>query len=334
MPTVEIDIAAIKHNIAYIKSKTNTKFCAVVKADAYGHGLVGTATRIEKDVDFFAVATYNEAVELAMAAIKKKILILGNDLCDALYPNNIIPVVTSVKDIEFLRGKAKEISIAVNTGMNRIGCLPEQLPHIIGKALEFGFKIHGIFTHLFNEHDLKNCYSQLNDFLYCTLPYRELINCFHVCASNCLVLPEIFHLDAVRAGLAMYGYGYDGVIPAMRVFADIVQINNVPTGAHIGYGDYTTDKPIKTATLRVGYGDGFRRIDGAAVSVNGTKCPIVGNICMDMCIADVTSVPCNVGDRAYILGDKMTMNDLTRQYNTISHEVLTMFGARFKRIYV
>ena len=335
MLTVEVDIAAVRHNIIYIKNKIHTAFCAVVKADAYGHGIEKTSALIEDYVDCFAVATADEALKLSAVGIRKNILILGceNEIQSAL-PDNVIPTLCSASQVKAIEGKARAVSIAVNTGMNRIGCRPEELRSVVLEALNCGLGIRGIFTHFYNENDKIACANQFSEFLSCTRPLRESVKCIHCCASNCLVLPEVYHLDMVRVGLAMYGYGYDGVKPAMKIYTIVVQINYVQAGERVGYGDYVAKNDMRLATIRVGYGDGFRRTDNVFVSINGKRCNIVGRICMDMCMADVTGVVCNIGDRAYVLGNGIEMEDICKIHNTISHEVLTMINGRAERSYI
>lgn len=333
MPTVEVDVNALKDNISYIKNKIGKCLCAVVKANAYGHGLTGVAQCIENDVDLFAVATVNEAETLVQAGIVKDIIVLGNQRYVHKLAANIIPTVCNEINVHDLFGLTNRISIAVNTGMNRIGCEPNKLKDIFFAAKNSGMEICGIFTHLYNETDIESCKAQLSRFNESIKPFIGQTK-LHCCASNCLLLPDNFYFDTVRVGLAMYGYGYENLKPVMKVYAPIIQINEIKRGEHIGYGTFTATSDMTIATVRLGYGDGFRRIDNAYLSVNGTVCKVVGNICMDICMTDVTSVDCKVGDRAYFLGENITMSDLCNRYNTISHEVLTMINERAKRVYV
>jgi alanine racemase len=335
MLTVEVDIAAVRQNIGFIRNKVHTGFCAVVKADAYGHGIEGISAFIEDYVDCFAVATAEEALKLSAVGIRKDILILGceNEIRHCL-PENVIPTLCSAPQAEEVKGKAVAVSIAVNTGMNRLGCRPDETRSVFLAALNCGLNVRGIFTHFYNESDKTACADQFSEFLSCALPLRESVRYLHCCASNCLIMPEVYHLDMVRVGLAMYGYGYEGVKPAMNIYTAVIQITSIKAGERIGYGDCAAKNDMRLATLRVGYGDGFRRIDNAFVSINGKKCDIVGRICMDMCMADVTNVVCKVGDRAYILGNGIKMEDICKIHNTISHEVLTMINERAERIYV
>lgn len=334
MLTAEIDLETIKNNVLFIKKKVKTGIYAVVKADAYGHGSVLVAKYIANIVDGFAVATDFEALELAECGIKKPILILGIELSGNKLPANIIPTVASVGGVGRIKGIAERVHVAINTGMNRLGCYPGDLYRIMSAASDCGIKVCGAFTHFYNERDKLACSEQFDEFLSCVLPVRNQIKNLHCCASNCLVLPEVYRLDAVRPGLAMYGYGYDGVRPAMKIYSSVVQINEVQKGEHIGYGDFIADKNMRIAAIRLGYGDGFWRRNGHKLIVNGKYCPVVGKVCMDVCMVDVSDIQCKIGDRAFVLTGNLQMNDICVTHNTISHEVLTMISRRIKREYV
>lgn len=334
MLTAEIDLSVIKSNVATIKRRVKTEYYAVVKADAYGHGAVAVAKAIQSIVEGFAVATDVEAMELVENGIKRPILILGTGIALRKLSKNVIPSVADVEQIERLKGVSDCVHVAVNTGMNRYGCKPEDFGKLIMSADNSGIKVAGAFTHFYREIDKNDCAEQFDKFLSCVLPFRERIRRLHCCASNCLILPEVYHLDAVRVGLAMYGWGYDDVQPAMKIFTEITQINYVNKGEHIGYGDYVAEKDMRVATVRLGYGDGFWRRSEHELVVNGRYCPVVGSVCMDACMIDVSEVRCKIGDRAYILSDNEQMKRICVRHNTISHEVLTMISRRIKRKYV
>ena len=334
MLTVRVDLSKIKYNISYIKSATNTEFCAVVKANAYGHGLCEFSKAVEEDVDCFAVATEYEALKLVKSGITKKILVFNYGYSNETMPKNVIPSVFSVEGVEALKGKVSEVSIAVNTGMNRFGVSPDNFDKVFESALKHGLSVHGAYTHFFNESDDSSCKRQFMEFKRAISCIKDSGIKFHCCASNCLVLPREYYLDMVRVGLAMYGYGYRGVVPAMDIYTDIIWTGNVSAGEHIGYGDFVAPKKMKIASVRVGYGDGFRRIKNHYVSVDGVLCPVMGNVCMDVCIIDVSDINCKVGQRVCILGENIDFDDVCVTHSTISHEVLTMINERAERIYV
>lgn len=334
MLTAEIDLGAIKDNALYIKKRVKTEVYAVVKADAYGHGAVRVAKHIENVVDGFAVATDFEALELTGANIKKPILILETELSGIKLPKNVIASVATPEQIRAVKNVANGVHIAVNSGMNRLGCKPSEIIELLKVADGYGVSVVGAFTHFYDEHNSESCAEQFDEFLSGVLSLRNRIRRLHCCASNCLILPEVYRLDVVRPGLALYGYGYDGVKPAMKIYSHIVQINDVNVGEHVGYGNYTADKPMRIATVRLGYGDGFWRRNGHKLLVNGKYCRLVGLVCMDACMIDVSEVDCKPGDKAYVLANGEQMNDICITHNTISHEVLTMISRRVKRNYV
>lgn len=334
MLTAEINLETIKNNISFIKQRVETDVYAVVKADAYGHGAVPVAQYIANVVDGFAVATDFGALELVESGVKKPILILEPELSGTKLPGNVVPSVSNIDDVRRIKGVARGAHIAINTGMNRFGCDPRDLHRIMDVARDCELEVYGAFTHFYNERDKLACAEQFDKFLSCVLPIRDRIKKLHCCASNCLILPEVYRLDAVRPGLAMYGYGYDGVRPAMTIYSNVLQINDVQKGEHIGYGDFAADKNMRIATIRLGYGDGFWRRNGHRLIVNGQYCPVVGKVCMDACMIDVSDVRCKVGDKAFILADNAQMNDICVTHNTILHEVLTMISRRIKRKHV
>lgn len=334
MLTVRVDLSAIIHNIRFIRSVTDTDFCAVVKSNAYGHGLCEVAKAVFDYVDCFAVATREEALNLVKSGIEKKILVFNYDFNGEKLPQNVIPSISSVEEAEALKGKAFEVSVAVNTGMNRFGVSACDFINVFSAAEKQGLHIHGAYTHFFNESDEISCKKQFEMFIDAVSPIKDSGIKLHCCASNCLVLPHEYFLDMVRSGLAMYGYGYKGVVPATEIYTDVIWTGKVSAGDHIGYGDFIAEKNMEIASLRVGYGDGFRRIKNHFVSVNGVRCPVLGNVCMDVCVIDVTGLDCKVGQRAYILGKNVDIDGICVTHSTISHEVLTMINERAERVYV
>lgn len=327
MLAVEVDIGLIKSNIEFIKSVYKKSICAVVKADAYGHGMQRLAKAISDDVYAFAVATVDEALRLVAGGILKKIYVLGAEIIDESLPYNVIPTVCSRDGIERLNGKCRCVSIKVNTGMNRLGCCPTEVKGLYDLAEANGLSVDGIYTHLYNAIDSSAVAIQYDRFMSATQEISK--PCIkHFAASSCIFLSDKYHFDMARIGLAMYGYGHEKLVPAMKIKTNVVQITNVSCGEHIGYGDVIAQKSIKIATLRLGYGDGIRRTGRLCFVINGKACYSIGNMCMDMCMVDATGVSCNVGDVA-----ELSIRELMAEYNIIEYEALTMLNSRAKRIY-
>lgn len=317
-----INLENVLHNVNSIKERTNSEICAVVKADAYSHGAVKVARAIEDKVRCFAVATYSEAVELLNGGVRKEIIILGSDGCNN--EKNIIPSVVSEYDV-IKKRKYLRYNVAVNTGMNRLGVT---LDGSVFSYLEKN-KVFSIFSHVYSQNSLK---SQTDLFKKFTTKYNFGLT--HLYSSSYIFSKEQF--DMVRPGLALYGYGYNFLRPAMVAYAEIVWTSNLKKGEHVGYGDFVLKKDSKIATLKVGYRDGFSRLkenEKREVVINGKRCSIVGQICMDMCMVDVTHVQVKVGDFAYLFSSDLNIDCVSSMRNTISYEILSTIHHREDAIY-
>lgn len=331
---------ALLHNIEVIKSKTKSRIYAVVKANAYGHGLAVT-TFMQPYVDGFCVATPKEAQQLAELAIYKPILILGAFEKEfAFLPyENVIYTVESLSDVMAVAAHSNKLKffIKVNTGMNRLGCNEQEFEKIMNYVRHNSLNCEGAYTHFRNaDTDYESAAIQYTEFKRILSGYN--LKYTHCCASSALYLKEQYHEDIARVGLSVYGYNpnLDGLTPVMKVCTPILQIRNVNKGDNIGYGSYKADKDCRIAVVRGGYGDGYRRknIEKRRVSVNGKICEIAGQICMDMCMVDISDVNAKVGDDVYLLGEGISAYELAKNYSTIVYEVLTSFNDRVERVYV
>lgn len=293
---------------------------------------------LQADVDGFCVATADEATELCRLAVYKPILIMGaidyerSVVCNS----NVIYTVCSEKDIEFLAkcDRRKQFYIKVNTGMNRLGCDPKKIPKILASAHRNGMSSLGVYTHFFCPEDRTLSFEQYRLF---DTARAYAAGASHCCASNFTMMPQCRHGDVVRVGLSLYGYGLPrlNLKPAMSVCAPIVEIRFLLSGSYVGYGGQAITEPKRIAVLRAGYGDGYRRTAGKKryVSVGGKRCPVIGNICMDMCMIDLSDAEAKIGDYAYLLGEGVSAEELAEEYGTVVHEVLTSFNDRVERIY-
>lgn len=331
-----VSLSRLRGNIRKIRSIIKSRFCAVVKAEAYGHGF-GVVPYIQPIVDCFAVANVDEGIRLVEMGIYKPILVLSGDSAYGygrfkLYPANIVPSVSSVKAAELVVSKNRAFSVAINTGMNRLGANAEELDRIKRFCYDRGVKPWSVYSHIYN-----GCFS-----------FREQKSLFerytcdsffqgnrHLFSSNVLDMPCYNSAyDMVRMGIAMYGYSsYTSL--AMLARAEILKISTVSYGEHIGYGDFIADGNLKVATVGCGYADGFRRSNKPLyMTVRGKRCRVLGQPCMDMTMIDVTNVDCREGEFAYIIKDKSDAQYLADAYGTIIYEVLTSFNGRAERIYV
>ncbi len=371
----EIDLDCIAHNVKEIKKllKPETRLMGVVKADAYGHGVMETAkTILESGADCLAVAFIDEAVQLRSSGITVPILILGNsaeDSIDDLLEYDITPAVFTEGFARVLSkratelGKCAKIHIKVDTGMHRIGFLygsnPDENKNTIKKITQISqlpnVEVEGIFSHLStsDEEDTDYTYQQYNRFLELVAALDEnnvKIPIRHIANSAALVrFPEL-QLDMVRAGVIMYGmypscdvnYGSLSLKPAMKFKTRVINVKQVDEGAGISYGRrYITDSTQRIATIAVGYADGYSRVlsGKAQVIVDGVKVEQLGRICMDQCMINATMVNnINIGDEVTLFGESggvsIPIEDVADKMGTINYEIACIVGKRIPRIYI
>lgn len=361
----EIDLSAIEHNFNELSKRINpdTKKCAVIKADAYGHGAVEVAKRLENKADYFAVAAIEEALELRENGITAPVLILAYthpELYGELIENDITAAIYSYEDACLLNEKAKtlgkkaKVHIAVDTGMSRIGFdTSDNSAEEIKKITELSnIFTEGIFSHFAKAdfEDKSHAKEQekfFDAFLHklslkgMDIPIKHLFN-------SAAILSFENKYDMVRMGVALYGispfdYPADniGLIPAMTVKTHIIHLHTVEEGTGVGYGHLYVAKEKRTiATLSIGYADGLkRRLSGIGyVLIGGKKAPITGRVCMDLVMVDVTGIEnINIGDQAVIIGksgnEEISAEEYGRMYGSFAYEVLSTFMPRVKKIY-
>ena len=365
----KIDLGAVRNNFLAMKEKLRdgTKIIAVVKADGYGHGAVPIA-RMAEPWDFiwgFAAATVEEAVELRLAGIKKPILILGcvfEEDYEKLTAYGIRPTVFQLSAARELSktavrtGTSLPVHLAVDTGMSRIGFADteESVKEIEEMAKLPGLVLEGIFTHFAraDEKDKSDAVSQLNRYLRFISLLQEagisipLRHCFN--SAGILEMPEA-NMDAVRAGISMYGiYPSDEMDrnrirlePAMELKSHIVYIKEVPAGVPVSYGGtFVTDRPTRIATIPVGYADGYPRSlsSRGCVLIRGKRAPILGRICMDQFMADVTDIPAEELDEVTLMGrdgeEFLSVDELGALSGRFPYEFVCDVSKRVPRIYV
>lgn len=364
-----INLDAIRSNISRIKSKLrkDTKLMVIVKADAYGHGAVAVSKALENDLaDAFGVAIIEEAIELRKAGITKPILILGytpEEQFDLVVSYDVIQTVYQYEMAENLsneaikQGKTAKIHIKVDTGMSRLGfCDSADSVNVIRKisALK-GIKIEGIFSHFAaaDEKDKSSAKEQINRFdeFYILLehegihiPIRHLSN-----SAGVIEFPEAEY-EMVRCGILTYGIypseyvNHDniGLIPAMELKSHVINIKEVPAGTGISYGlTYITGRKTKVATIPVGYADGYSRnlSNIGKVIIRGRYAPIIGRICMDYFMVDVTDIEdVRQGDTVTLLGRdgdcEISVETLADWSHSFPYELVCTVGKRIPRIYL
>jgi alanine racemase len=364
----EIDLSAIAANVALAcrLAGSHTSVMAVVKADAYGHGAVPVAkTALDSGATWLGVATPEEAAPLRAAGIVSRILVLGpiaSEQTDLVLAQDLDQCVSDPAQAEVLnqaaraQGQVVAIHLKVDTGMGRVGLRPREVRQAGEKIRSLScVRLVGLMTHFADAEaeDPGFAREQLARFAEAAraiaaaglaAPIRHAAN-----SAGLLLLPEA-GLDLVRPGIMLYGYHPRGqrggseplLRPAMRLRTEISQIHDVPRGESVSYGrTFVAPHDLRVATLPVGYADGIGRLlsNRGSVLVRGQRVSIIGRVCMDMTMIDVTSVPdARVGDEAVLIGRQgsaeISADEVAEAQGTISYEVLCRIGPRVPRLYL
>lgn len=364
----KIDLDAIKSNIIQMKKHLaeGCQIMAVVKTDGYGHGAIEIARETESMVAGFATATADEAMALRIQGIRKPILILGHvhkSLFETIIRNQISMNLYTLKDAKELSQTAEKLSMEayvhfkLDTGMSRLGVRDEgeALAMIKEIAALPNLAIQGLFTHFTSsdEKDKTKTKMQLKRFLSFAEKVKEagitipLLHCSN--SAGIIDVPEA-GFDMVRAGISLYGLYPSGEVdkerirltPALELKSHIVYVKEVEEGCGISYGStYITARKTKVATIPAGYGDGYPRAlsNVGCVLIRGQRAPILGRICMDQFMADVTDIPgAQEGDTATLIGadgeDCITVEELAAAVgNTFNYEIVCDLGKRIPRVF-
>lgn len=366
---MEVNLDNLVHNLNQIKKHLtpSSTLMGVVKGDGYGHGAVEIArVLVEEGVQRLAVAVLDEAIQLRKSGIEVPVLVLGYtppELYPQLFEHKVTPTIYSYEDAQCISqiareyGKEIKIHIKLDTGMGRIGFIPgEESLEAVSKIYKLhGIIVEGIFTHFSaaDERDKSYTYMQFEK-------YMEFINKLesrgikipikHVSNSAATIDLSEMHLDMVRTGIALYGlYPSEEVNkekvqlkPLASLKARISHVKTIPPGASVGYGRrFVAPRETVIATLPIGYADGYTRMlsGKAQVLVRGCRAPVVGNICMDQCMVDVTDIEgVRVGEEVVLIGSQggssISFEELAGLLGTINYEVVTMIGKRVPRVYI
>ena len=363
----EINLSNLEYNIKQIKERVgNKEIIGVVKADGYGHGSCAVSrVLLENGVSTLAVATLQEAITLRENGFTCPIIMLGITpimYADTLLQYQITPVVSSFENAAAISaaaaavGQTIEIYTAVDTGMGRIGVLPDEqgAEEILKISKLSNIKIKGLFSHFAtaDEKDKTYAHNQISKYenFYqilsdsgISIPIRTFAN-----SAAIMEIPTA-HYDTVRPGIILYGCYPSAEVeresfslkPVMSVKANIVHLKKVPTGFSVSYGrKFTTSRESLIATLALGYADGYPRfLSGKGrVIVNGVYAPLAGNICMDQCMVDVTDVPgVKLGDEVVLMGSQggltILADEIAEKTGTINYEIVCAFGQRLPKVY-
>lgn len=358
--TLEIDLDAMVANLNHYRSmmQPTVKTVCMVKAFAYGAGFYEIAKTLQDHrVDYLAVAVADEGEQLRKAGITANILVMNPEMTafKTLFDNHLEPEIYSFALLDAMIHACEHegyvnypVHIKIDTGMSRLGFAPDEMPKLIERLNRQKAVIpRSVFSHLAGSdstgldtftHLQAARFQQAADTLQAAFPHKILR---HLCNSAGIERFPEYHHDMVRLGLGLYGISPVGdrlLHPISTLKSTILQIHEVPESETVGYsrrGQLT--RPSRIASLPIGYADGLNRRLGNGRGyciVNGRPAPYVGNICMDVCMIDVTDIPCHEGDSVEIFGPNLPVTQLAQWLDTIPYEVLTGISTRVRRIYM
>ena len=357
---LEVNLSALVDNVRYFRSlmSPTTRLTCMVKAFAYGAGSVDVSKALQQSnlVDYLAVAVADEGVELRKAGITLPIIIMDPEVAalDLIIENNLQPNIYSFQVLDDIIHAAEAkgleslpVHIKIDSGMHRLGFYKEDIPALIARLQgQKAVRVASIFSHLAGSdeaqfdaftHEQAEYFSECANSLIASLPYRPLL---HICNTAGIERFPEYHLDMCRLGIGLYGFSFLPTTQLRNVCTlktTILSIKTVEAGKTIGYGRHTTlTEPRQIAVIPIGYADGFdRRFSnyGGEVLVRGKRCPVVGNVCMDQAMIDVTGTDAQPGDYAIVFGDQLPIQELADKLQTIPYEVLTSISRRVQRVY-
>ena len=367
-----VNLSALTDNVRSFRRllRPETRLMCMVKAFAYGAGSVEVSKALQAAkaadgqalVDYLAVAVADEGVELRKAGITLPIVVMDPEVSamDAIIENNLEPNIYSMQSLENIiqavEAKGLDhypIHIKIDSGMHRLGFYREEMEALAARlSTQQAVRVRSIFSHLagsdeaqfddFTRQQAKYfsaCVEDVQCTMYDVRGTKEEMILKHICNTAGIERFPEYHFDMCRIGIGMYGISFAGT-PLRNVCTlrtTILSIKTVQAGETIGYGRHTTlTEPRTIAVIPIGYADGFdRRLSNYAgeVIVRGHKCPVVGNICMDQAMIDITGTDAQVGDNVDIFGDKLPLQHLADQLGTIPYEILTSVSRRVQRVY-
>lgn len=357
---LEVNLSALVNNVRYFRSllQPKTKLTCMVKAFGYGAGSVEVSRALQDSglVDYLAVAVADEGVELRRAGITLPIIIMDPEVAalDLILENNLQPNIYSFQVLDNIIAAAEskglegvQVHIKIDSGMHRLGFYQEDMSQLAARLNgQKAVQVASIFSHLAGSdeaqfdaftHEQATYFRECANSLIASLPYRPLL---HICNTAGIERFPEYHFDMCRLGIGMYGFSFLSPYNLKNVCTlktTILSIKTVNSGETIGYGRHTTlSEPRQIAVIPIGYADGFdRRFSNYAgeVVIRGKRCPVVGNVCMDQAMIDITGTDAQVGDIAEIFGDRLPIAELANKLGTIPYEVLTSISHRVQRVY-
>ena len=353
----EVDLSALRHNLAIARELSNQQVMAVVKASAYGHGLEAVASALEQEeVAFFGVANVGEARRLSKTGIRTPIYLLGGTFPaerEEVVAHHWLPCLNTMEEARHFdelarnRDTVVEAHLTVDTGMGRGGFLPADAPAALEaiRALP-GIKVSGLGSHLPSaDEDIEFTRSQFKTFdsLIESLPGRDELQHVHLANSAGLLGYQSRTTTLVRPGLLLYGVSPlnehgPALRPVMTLKSRVAVIRDLPPGHGISYGrTFVTTRPTRVATIGIGYGDGYPRTlsnHSPEVFIRGHRAPLLGRVTMDQVMADLTDHPgCSPGDEVELFGPNIPVEEIARKAGSIPWEVFTGITPRVQRVY-
>lgn len=330
---VEIDLKRIEKNVLATRRLVGVPVMLMVKADAYGHGLVKVAKRAENVVDAFGVETLEEGVKLRSADIKSEILVLAlceneifraykRDLTIGLHNREQFAKIVSLIGSNRINPAKLKTHIKVDSGMHRLGFCLDELQIVLQKAKALGINVAGIYSHLRDETESQK--STFDRFVEVAKGYYPDIKA-HLASSHSLFNPNLRY-DGVRLGINAYN-------GAMSAYSQVVESRRLQAGERVSYGDFVLQKATNTAVVFGGYADSIARENPSSVRIRGKKCAVIGNVCMDCFVVDTGNLEAKVGERV-LLFDSDTASEVASERNTIEYCLMTSQKGRIQRVYL
>lgn len=330
---VEIDLKRIEKNVLATRRLVGVPVMLMVKADAYGHGLVKVAKRAENVVDACGVETLEEGVKLRSAGIKSEILVLAlceneifraykRDLTIGLHNREQFAKIVSLIDSNRINPAKLKTHIKVDSGMHRLGFCLDELQIVLQKAKALGINVAGIYSHLRDETESQK--STFDRFVEVAKGYYPAIKA-HLASSHSLFNPNLRY-DGVRLGINAYN-------GAMSAYSQVVESRRLQAGERVSYGDFVLQKATNTAVVFGGYADSIARENPSSVRIRDKKCAVIGNVCMDCFVVDTGDLEAKVGERV-LLFDSDTASEVASERNTIEYCLMTSQKGRIKRVYL
>jgi alanine racemase len=351
----------LRHNYSYIRDRVapDVSILTVVKANAYGHGATIAGRTFESaGAEWLGVATVGEAVELRSAGVNIPILVLGGAAGRDMSVLQKFRLTVALLDADMARdlaaaakGTRVRVHLKIDTGMGRIGVLPEDLAPLLQQIRGAGvFEVDGVFSHFGNADDVCNphCETQLQRFRQALDVVKQAgfdPPWIHLANSAATLARHETHFSMVRPGIALYGIAPPStpapeLRPVMRLVTHILQVKRLPAEYPVSYAQtFVTRRPSKIAVLPIGYADGYSRrlSNNACVLVRGKRAPVVGRVCMDLTMADVTDIEgVDTGDEVVLWGRQgdaeISLHEVAEWQDTVVYEVINQLGKRVPRL--